>query len=184
MATPVVKANFTDPKYKNWLKVGMALQLTTKAITPFCKDVIESFHKSLKTSIGSNVCGTGCTNADIKKMKITCRSNVCDKWLSAIVPELATSQYSWRNTTVSQWPVAPWQVANIFMGPGQDPTNTNPFKTDPAEILQLAINCKQFHHLINTVQVRKVRTYIGVLCLRTLYWCIMFKNIYWFIMFK
>ena len=161
MATSVVSVNFGNLNYKHWLKVGIALQLTTKAMTPFCKDVIESFHNSLKTSIGSTVCSTGCTNADIKKNKISCRSNVCDRWLSAIVPELATSQYSWRNTTVDQWPVAAWQVGKIFMGPGQDAANTNPPKTDPAGILQLVINCLQFHPLINVDKVKKVRSFIA-----------------------
>ena len=156
MSTPRVNVNFTNADYKNWLKVGIALQLTTKAMTPFCKDEIESFHNSLTTSIGSNVCHAGCITAGIKKKKITCGSNVCDKWLAAIVPELATRQYSWDNTTVAQWPVDPWQIGKIFMGPGQDATNTNPFQTDPAGILQLTINCRKFHQLINTDKVKKV----------------------------
>lgn len=157
MATSFVKVNYNDPNYKNWLKVGRALQLTAKAMTPFCTDVIKSFHNSLKISIGSNVCSSGCTSRDIKKKSITCGSNVCNRWLSGIVPELATSQFSWHNTTVDQWPVAPWQIGKIFMGAGQDETNTNPLKTDPAGILQLTINCKQFdQHFTNKDKVKKV----------------------------
>ena len=165
MALPAANINFRNTKYKNWLKVGIALQLTTKAMTPFCKDVIDSFHNSLlnTTNIGSAVCSTGCTSANIKNNAITCQSNVCDKWLAAILPQLATRQHSWFNTTVAQWPVAPWQIGQIFMGPGQDPTNTDPLKTDPAGILQLAINCKEFHHRINTDKVKKVMSYCCIL---------------------
>ena len=149
MATPVV--NFSGAEYKNWLKVGMALQLTTKAMTQFCVDVIKSFHNSLKTSIGSSVCSAVCSNADIKKKKkaFTCGSNVCDKWLAAIEAQQATGQYSVDNTTVALWPVHPWQIAQYYMGPGQDATNTSPSQTDSGGKLQLAINCKQFHQLIN-----------------------------------
>ena len=161
MATPVVKVNFSGAGYKNWLKVSMALQLTTKAMTPFCVNVIQSFHTSLKTSIGSSVCTAGCTNADIKKKKkkFTCRSNVCDKWLAVIEAERATGQYSVDNTTVALWPVNPWQIAQYYMGPGQDATNTSPSQTDPGGKLQLAINCKRFHPLINIDKI-KVVSYI------------------------
>ena len=160
MASPVVKVNFGSADYKNWLKVGMALQLTTKAMTPFCVDVIQSFHTSLKTRIGSSVCGTGCTNEDIKKKKkkFTCGSNVCDKWLAAIKAQLATGEYSLDNTTVALWPVHPWQIAQYYMGPGQDATNTVPSNTDPSGMLQLVINCKQFHQLINIDKIKAVRS--------------------------
>ncbi|KAI0219788.1 NACHT, LRR and PYD domains-containing protein 1b allele 2 [Lamellibrachia satsuma] len=159
MATSVVKVNFSGADYKNWLKVGVALQLTTKAMTPFCEDVIGSFHTSLKTSIGSSVCSAGCTNVDIKKKKkkFTCRSNVCDKWLAAIEAQQATRQYSVDNTTVALWPVHPWQIAQYYMGPGQGATNTSPSQTDPGGILQLAVNCQKFHPLINTTKVKEVR---------------------------
>ncbi|KAI0207310.1 hypothetical protein LSAT2_008034 [Lamellibrachia satsuma] len=160
MATSVVKINFSGPDYKNWLKVSMALQLTTKAMTPFCVDVIQSFHTSLKTSIGSSVCSAGCTNEDIKKKKkkFTCGSNVCDKWLAGIEAQQATRQYLVDNTTVALWPVHPWQIAQYYMGPGQNATNTSPSQTDPGGKLQLAINCKQFHPFINIDKIKAVRT--------------------------
>ena len=162
MATSVVKVNFSNADYKNYLKVGMALQLTTKAMTPFCVDVIQSFHTSLKTSIGSSVCSAGCTNADIKMMKkkkFTCGSNVCDKWLAAIEAQQATRQYSVHNTTVALWPVHPWQIAQYYMGPGQDATNTSPTQTDPGGILQVTVNCQKFQSLISTTKVKEVTSY-------------------------
>ena len=167
MATSVVKVNFSSVDYKNWLKVGVALQLTTKAMIPFCEDVIGSFHTSLKTSIGSSVCSAGCTNVDIKMMKkkkFTCGSNVCDKWLAAVEAQQASRQCSLDNTTVALWPVHPWQIAQYYMGPGQGVTNTSPTQTDPGGILQLAINCKKFRPFINTTKVKEVTSYRFLLC--------------------
>ena len=150
-------ATSVEEDYRNYQKVNVAVPLTIKAMAPFCVDVMESFHTSLKTSIGSSVCSAGCTNEDIKKENFTCGSNVCDKWLAAIEAQ-ATGEYSVDNTTVALWPVDPWSVAQYYMGPGHE-TNTNQFQTNPSGMLQLVINCKQFHPLINIDKVKEVRSY-------------------------
>jgi len=122
----------------------MALQLTAKALTPFCVDEMVSLHNSLKTRFGGNVCAR-CTSDDLKKTGFTCPNNICHNWLAGIKAESATSQFCWKNTTVSLWPQHPWQIAQCLMGAGQDPSNTNPNKTDPGGKLHLVINCGRFH---------------------------------------
>ena len=131
--------------YKNWLKVGFALQLTANALTPFCDDEMVSLHNSLKTRIGGNVCHAGCIADDLKRKGFICPSNVCHHWLAGIKRESATSQFCWKNTTVSMWPEHPWQIAQCLMGLGQDPANKDPKKTDPGGKLHLIINCGRFH---------------------------------------
>ena len=123
----------------------MALQLTDKALTPFCVDEIVSFHNTLKTSIGGSVCHFGCTSDDLKKKGFSCPNNICHKWLAGIEAEKATPQFSLDNTTVSLWPVEPWQIAKCYMASGQDAGNSDPHKTDLGDKLQLIINCKRFH---------------------------------------
>ncbi|KAI0238313.1 hypothetical protein LSAT2_011015 [Lamellibrachia satsuma] len=49
-------------------------------------------------------------------------------------------------------------IAQYYMGPGQNATNTSPSQTDPGGKLQLAINCKQFHPFINIDKIKAVRT--------------------------
>ena len=115
-----------------------------------------SFENSLITKHGSNVCSTGCTSKDLKKKNFTCPSKVCDKWLADIKAQSATSQFSLENTTASLWPGNPWQIAQYYMGPGQDSANIDPSKTDPGGVLQLTINCKLFHPLIDIDKVKKV----------------------------
>jgi len=119
--------------------------MTAKALTPFCVDEMESFHTTLTTSIGGNVCHAGCTSDDLKKKKFTCPRNICHTWLAGIKAQSATRQFSLENTTVRLWPVEPWQIAKCYMGPGQDATNSDPLQTDPGGKLQLIINCKRFH---------------------------------------
>ena len=123
----------------------MALQMTAKALTPFCVDEMVSFHTTLTTNIGGNVCHPGCTSDDLKKKNFKCPHNICHKWLADIKAESATPQFSLNNTTVRLWPVKPWQIAKCYMGPGQDATNSDPLQTDPIGKLQLIINCKIFH---------------------------------------
>ena len=139
----------------------MSLKLTASALSPFCQYEMVAFHNDLKTKIGSHVCSAGCTSEYIKKRKqkkktFTCTSGICDIWLADIEAQRATSQFSLDNTTVSLWPVHPWQVAQYYMGPGQDPANVNPRSTDPGGVLQLTINCKRFHPLIDIDKAKKV----------------------------
>ena len=154
---------------QNWMKVGMSLQLTAKALMPFCIDEMQSFKKKLDKNHGSNVCSAGCTSNDLKKKSFTCPSNVCNKWLAEIKAQSATSQFSLDNTTVSLWPVHHWQVAQCFMGPGQDPGNKDPHNTGPGGILQLTINCKLFQPLINIGKVEKVMARLVILLVHVLF---------------
>ena len=152
--------------YQNWLKVGLALQLTTKALTPFCKDEMVSLHTSLKTSIGSSVTCPGCTIDDLKKRNFTCPNNVCHQWFAGIKAQSAEQKFCWKNSKVSWWPDHPWQIAQCHMGLGRDDGNTNPLQTDPEGILQLIINCKHFHSLIDIDKVKEVITR-GFFCHKT-----------------
>ena len=134
----------------------MALQLTTNALTPFCKHEMVSLHTSLKTRIGSNVICPGCTIADLKKKNFTCPNNVCHQWFAGIKAQSATQQLCWKNSTVSLWPDHPWQLAQCHMGVGRDPLNTIPSITDIEGMLQLTTNCMHFHSLIDIDKVTEV----------------------------
>ena len=148
--------------YQNWLKVGMALQLTDKALAPFCFDKMVSFHNSLKTSIGGNTCSVGCTSDDLKKKRFTCPDNICHNWLAGIIAQSEPSRLYWKNSTVSLWPVHPWQIAQCYMSRGQNPANKDPSMSDLGGILQLIINCKRFHQPeLDTIDIDKVKKVIA-----------------------
>ena len=142
----------------------MALQLTTNALTPFCTNEMVSLHTSLKTSIGSIVTCPGCTIADLKKTTFTCPNNVCHHWFAGIKAQSATQQFCWKNSTVSMWPVHPWQIAQCHMGLGRDAANTNSRKTDTEGMVQLIMNCMPFHSLIDIDKVKEVITRFVIQC--------------------
>ena len=107
----------------------------------------------LKDNLGDKTCGAGCDSKDI-----CIKTKLCpDKWMAAIVPEIHTPQRTWKNSITNEWPSEPWQLAKIFMGPGQDPLNVDPQKTDALGLLQLMINCRKFHSLLDTDKAKEVR---------------------------
>ena len=48
----------------------------------------------------------------------------------------------WRNTDRTKWETDAWEIAKIFMGPGQ--TASSPADTDLMGLLQLVLNCQLF----------------------------------------
>ena len=69
MALPTGMDRFKDPQYINWVKLGQALTSVTKGLAPFCEDVIEKFHNTLKENLGNTTCNAGCVAKDILKKK-------------------------------------------------------------------------------------------------------------------
>jgi len=151
-ATRAVR-RFRRPDYLNWVKAGMALKCCGEGLVDFCSDVITTFHTTLVTQHGPAVCPLPLNAKRItydrgsRSWKVNCACAVCDTWLQSIASELATNQCSWQNTDVNEWPLQPWQLAMVFMGPGKDPTSHDPADTDTAGLLQLIINCQQFASL-------------------------------------
>ena len=86
---------------------------------------------------------------------IECPNDICNKWFDVINAELCGEPYSWKNTNVKMWPTQSWQLAKIFLGPGQQPS-TPPSKTDALGLLQLIKNCKLFHDRVDRGAAGKV----------------------------
>ena len=164
MALPTGMDRFKEPQYINWVKLGQALKCVTEGLAPFCKDVIEKFHNTLKEKLGNKTCNAGCVAKDIRLKKkswsVSCGNNVCNKWLEAIAPQLHTHQCGWENRIVNEWPKECWQIAKVFMGPGQDRSNVDPHKTDALGLLQLMISCTEFHSLLDTQKAKTVRLHM------------------------
>ncbi|KAK2176434.1 hypothetical protein NP493_661g01000 [Ridgeia piscesae] len=160
-ARPV--ARFRRPDYLKWLKAGMALKCCGEGLVDFCTDVITTFHTTLITQHGPAVCSSPLNPKKMtydrgsKSWRVNCACGVCDTWLQSIASELATNQYSWKNTDVNEWPLHPWQLAKVFMGDGKDPTNHDPADTDTAGFLQLIINCQLFANRLVEAKVKSVR---------------------------
>ena len=154
---------FADKEYVNWVKCSQALVCVAEGLAPFCKDVIEKFHHTLKENLGEKTCTAGCSAKKIYRRNngwsISCPSDICNKWLDDIAKEIGTLQCAWRNSDVSKWPIEYWQIGKVFMGHGQDSSNVDPHKTDAMGLLQLMINCKKFQSCLDTLKAKKVSLY-------------------------
>ena len=87
---------------------------------------------------------------------IECPNDICNKWLDGIIARLFGRPYLWKNSKVEMWPTQSWQLAKIFMGPGQQPSTYNPAKTDALGLLQLIQNCKLFSECVDRQAACKV----------------------------
>ena len=87
---------------------------------------------------------------------IDCRDGICNKWLDGIIAELCGEPCSWKNTNVKMWPTHHWQLAKIFMGPGQQPLSSESAKTDALGLLQLIKHCKLFRDRVDRQAAAKV----------------------------
>ena len=160
-ATRAVR-RFRRPDYLNWLKVGMALKCCGEGLVDFCSDIITTFHTTLVMRHGPAVCPFPRNAKKItydrgsRSWTVNCACGVCDTWLQSIASELATNQYSWKNTDVNEWPLHPWQLAKVYMGPGHDPTSHDPSDGDIHGLVQLIINCHLFANRLAQNKVKLV----------------------------
>ena len=153
-------ARFRHPDYIQWLKAGQALKCCGEGLIDFCTDVIVRFHRSLVGLHGPAVCpfpgNTKKVTKDRRGWKVNCACGVCDVWLKSIENQLATGQFSWKNSNVQEWPIHPWQLAKVFMGPGKDAGSFDPSDTDTAGFLQLILNCGLFAGKLDGNKVQRV----------------------------
>ena len=68
------------------------------------------------------------------------------------------------NVKVEMWETNYWELAKVFMGPGQD-TTTAPSVTDPKGLLQLVINCKLLSNCVSRMEsFKNVSVWIVLVC--------------------
>ena len=156
-------------EYCNFLKIGKAVKCTAEGLTDFAGRVVDDFHQSLLRQHGNSVC----TRVGILKRiaydrnsnrwRVDCPCAVCEPWMRCIANELATPDICWENARVDDWPVDAWQLAKPFMGAGKAATCNTPHTTDPGGVLDVMINCKIFHHLLDIHKVEAVSYHLNTL---------------------
>ena len=83
--------------------------------------------------------------------------NVCAKrrgeWKKDIISQLTPRTVPcWKNTDKSKWETDAWEIAKVFMGPGQGAFRAGAADTDPIGLLQLVLNCQLFTSCISNRQ--------------------------------
>ena len=163
------KRRLNDSRYKNWLKVSLALIESKEALHDFAEKVINAIHNDIKTRLGPGTC-TGTPACNTRKggatgKEPTCPS--CAQWVTEIKKNKNRSGLlHWKNADPTKWHNLPWEIAKCFMNVLGDKATaasvTGPDKTNLSGILNVLVNCKEFglNHLKDRKlpeHVRKVR---------------------------
>ncbi|KAL3857956.1 hypothetical protein ACJMK2_012580 [Sinanodonta woodiana] len=166
MSTP---ARFSDGQYKNWLKCSLSLNIMKKALHDYTDNEVKKLHCDITQKVSSipcasstgNHCGS-CSSKNIRltgnprKWFITCKNNICDKWLQQILAvhdNPHNLSINWTNADISKWPIDRYQVAKIFMPKGQDKTVKMPDDLDAPAILSLFKYCNWFRKDLPNTQI-------------------------------
>ncbi|KAI0240751.1 hypothetical protein LSAT2_008470 [Lamellibrachia satsuma] len=140
---------FQDPDYVNWVKAGQALLCTAEGMYTLCEDPIKRYHLDLHRKFPRQPCSGPCREEAL--------CNVCAKrrgeWKKDVISQLTPRTVPcWMNTDKSKWETDAWEIAKVFMGPGQGAFRAGAADTDPIGLLQLVLNCQLFTTCISNRQ--------------------------------
>ena len=158
--SPVI-GRLNNPLYINWLKAVRGLVLTIDVLRGICDTEMQAWHRQLVSSSrwGNTQCSGSCSAKDVKNLKVPrCRTGVCPTWLAAIQLERRrpNTRLIANNADINQLPKEYWQVAKLFMNPGQDAASVLSSDTDASGIINLIQNCKRFVNIIDSTKTDAV----------------------------
>ena len=148
-----LKARLQNPDYINWVKAGLCLIHTKSGLDDFANTASQSLHQSVLTNIipalvssAQPVCGLTISR---QNLTTTCTDLYCQGFLNAVIINGIdpTHPFTIRHTNlancnVGQWHSNHWEVAKLFMNPGQLPTQVNASQTDMSGIINFIAHCK------------------------------------------
>ncbi|KAI0213941.1 hypothetical protein LSAT2_000973 [Lamellibrachia satsuma] len=140
---------FQDSDYVNWIKAGQALLCTAEGIYTFCENPIKNYHVTLHRKFPRQPCSGPCREEALCKECAKRRGEWKKNVLSQLTPRAIPC---WMNTNKSKWETDAWEIAKLFMGPGQEAFRAGAADTDPIGLLQLVLNCQLFTSCISNRQ--------------------------------
>lgn len=150
----ILDAHGVNKNYLNWVKLTSCLKTCKEGLETFAAVKSIEFHSELIKTVNtqgynrvqrqysshSQMCGQAPIHFDKKekKWKITCCA-ICVDFLEALQNEsakfISLKKGNWDNTDSSRWPKDEWEIAKVFMNPGQKKKNRSPSDTDLCGIL-------------------------------------------------
>jgi hypothetical protein len=96
----MAQSRLSDPKYRNWVTVGRAIQITRNGLETIIQNAADKYHTSLLATLPNNV----------------------PAWKSHLENDHRSTdkrKISWSNSNNTQWLTvgASWEIAKIFMAP-------------------------------------------------------------------
>ena len=141
-------------KYKNWVKAASCLTLVKKGLEEYADAKSKQFHTAVLANVaksqpaGGSFCDSEIISFDKRAIaKITCNHPYCLAFLQAIVQEgidqtknFTIQTKNIKNCDVKLWHNVPWELAKLFMNPGQTSIQ-QPHETDLSGILNFLDHC-------------------------------------------
>ena len=155
-----------DPTYKNWVKTGICLNLLKEGLEEYADIKSKEFYNAVLASVAKiktyqiSVCDNERITFDNNNRgKITCNHAFCQGFLNAIVQigidptqKFTIRKGNLDNCDVKLWSTDPWELAKLFMNPGQTPSQINPSHTDLSGILNFLQHCQVPRNGVQNVQ--------------------------------
>lgn len=155
-----------DDEYRHWVKAVLCLQYTKDGLLSFASKKSQDLHNAvlaqMRTSGNPSVGGV-CSAAriDLKRKAIICCAN-CNEFLVE-TKRHCSGTLNLNNFDIKDLHNQPWQLAKLFMNPGQDVTNTIPGQTDLSGILNFLDHCTMAKAaILNTANIIAVSKIIHV----------------------
>ena len=149
-----------DDDYRHWVKAVLCLQYTKDGLISFACKKSQDLHNAVLAQMrqsgnpsADGVCSTA--RIDFRRKAITCCAN-CNAFL------IEAQKYCSRTLNLNNFDITdlhnqPWQLAKLFMNPGQDVNNTIPGQTDLSGILNFLDHCALAKTaILNTAKINAV----------------------------
>ena len=160
-----LQTRLQDPGYINWVKAGLCLIHTKEGLEDFADNESNELHRNILAhplpNTGHSPCGTCISKT---KLKATCGDAYCQSFVTAVIQEgidphhnITIGKPNLANTDAGQWNSQPWELAKLFMNPGQLPTQTQTSQTDLSGIINFLSHCRvPRNHVTNVILLDEV----------------------------
>lgn len=162
MAT--LEERLQNPDYKTWIKAGICLGFAKAGLEVFAAESSKQFHQNVLNQLrakGNLSCNNVCSLATVRRNKVSCCNN-CQSYVDEIDRQnmytFKFQQGNWDNSNMELWPKDSWEMAKVFMNPGQKAAQRSPVDTDLSGILNFVDHCIVAKRgIVNTKNISKVR---------------------------
>lgn len=149
-----LQGRLQNPDYKNWVKASLCLIHTKEGLEDFADSASRLLHRNILNNLtrasiptsGHPVCGITINRQNLFN---TCSHPYCQGFLKAVIQEGVDPNHPFTfrpgnlaNTDVGQWHGDPWELAKLFMNPGQLATQTCSSQTDLSGIINFLSHCR------------------------------------------
>ena len=156
-----------DPDYKAWVKAGVCLGFVKAGLEQFAVDRSTVFHQGVLNQLqnkGNPSIQNVCSQATVRRGRVSCCYN-CQCFVDEIDSQNNYSfkfqQGNWDNSDIQLWPKDPWEMAKVFMNPGQKATQKSPADTDLSGILNFIDHCCiAKRDIVNAFNISKVISFL------------------------